>query len=75
LLNFSRSMVKLMKKQIKVKCGCCGKKIEKCEYCNEEFEPENEVLCAGSNFHLCSMDCVENKFSIQTGVAEVDVDG
>lgn len=49
------------------RCGTCGTEVETCDWCREEFESGEEVICyADGDLHFCSITCLADY------IAEVD---
>ena len=59
-----------------MRCSCCGYSISNCEYCDESFETNEEVICRESGSeHFCSVSCLEewvsdNYMDYEEGLAE-----
>lgn len=52
-----------------IECNVCGEKIEKCDYCGEEFKPRDNLKCftvreedIWKNYHFCSKECWKSWF-------------
>jgi len=55
-------------------CSCCGKKLEKCDYCKKEFNAERVVYCTEyeDSYHFCSDNCLTEYIRERYGLKRRD---